>query len=353
MLATPDHFGPRLFRTGAIPPQRRFAAWREVVTGWLLDAEMRPASEDAFQGKACLRVLPELRFGWGALGGTVGKRTRAIVSRDNDDLFLFVNSGGTFAASQCGRQIEIPGGGAYLMSCTDVGAFSWPGGMKIMAVRTREKGVGELVRNVYDSVGHSLPPDNDGLRLLIRYLRVLHDAEPLNTAEAQALVTRHVQDLIALALGAAGDGAEIAAQRGLRAARLKATEAHIEGHLDDPELGPDAVARHLRMSPRTLQRLFETEGTTFSGFVLGRRLARAHATLGDLRGRPARVADIALACGFGNVSYFNRAFRARYDATPSDIRNRDVLEDRKSSAVAGLRESEKARRSPAAPSRTG
>jgi AraC-like DNA-binding protein len=328
MLATPDHFGPRVFQTSAIAPQRRFAAWREVVTGWLLDAEMRPATDDPFQGRACLRVLPEMRYGWGALGGAISRRTRSIVSRDNDDLFLFVNSGGTFAASQCGRQIEIAGGGAYLMSCSDVGAFSWPGGMKLMAVRTRHKGVAELVRNVYDCVGRSLAPDNDGLRLLIRYLRALHGAEPLSTPEAQTLVTRHVQDLIALALGASGDSQEIAAARGLRAARLKAMEALIERHLDNPELAPDAVARHLRISPRTVQRLFETEGTTFSGFVLKRRLARALAVLGDLRGNPARVADVALACGFGNVSYFNRAFRERYGATPTDIRNRDVLENR-------------------------
>jgi AraC-like DNA-binding protein len=266
-----------------------------------------------------------MRYGWGALGATISKRTRAIVSRDNDDLFLFVNSGGTFAASRCGRQIEIRGGGAYLMSCTDVGSFSWPGGMKLMAVRTRQKGVAELVRNMYDSVGRSLAPDNEGLSLLIRYLRALHDAEPLNSAEAQALVTRHVQDLIALALGASGDGGEIAAARGLRAARLKAAEAQIEKHLDDPELAPDAVARHLRISPRTVQRLFESEGTTFTGFVLKRRLARAYAALGDLRSEPARVADIALACGFGNVSYFNRSFRQRFGATPSDIRNRDIL----------------------------
>jgi AraC-like DNA-binding protein len=284
MLAPPDHFGPRLFRTGEIPETRRFATWHGVVNGWLLGVETRQASDGPFRGSACLRVLPELRFGWGALGGTINRRTRAIVSKDNDDLFLFVNTGGAFAASQFGRETEIGVGGAYLMSCAEVGAFRWPEGMKLMAVRTKLNAVSMLVRNLYDSLGRTIAPDNQGLHLLIRYLRLLDDSEPLATPESRALVTRHVQDLLALAIGAIGDARQLAAVRGLRAPRLKAVEAYVERHLSRPELSPDLVAAHFRISSRTVQRIFEAEGTSFTESVLRRRLACAHAALGDLRG---------------------------------------------------------------------
>jgi len=327
MLATPDHFGPRLFRSGAIPEAHRFAAWNEVVNSWLLGVESNPVSDAPFHVYGCLRALPELRYGWGVFGGTINRRTRAVVSKDNDDLFLFVNSGGTLAASQRGRESEIGVGGAYLMSCAEVGACRWPEGMKLTVIRTRQDPVSALVRNVYDGLGRALAPHNEGLRLLIRYLHILHDAEPFATAEARALVTRHVQDLLALALGAVGEAREVASARGLRAARLKTIQAHIERHLGRPELSPDAVARHLRISSRTLQRLFEAEGTSFSEYVLARRLARVHAVLGDLRGDAHGIGEVALACGFGNISYFNRRFRARYGATPSDIRNRDISQE--------------------------
>ena len=325
MLATPDHFGPRLFRTGAIPQAHRFAAWHEVVNGWLLGVEANPVSDAPFHVSGCLRALPELRYGWGVFGGTINKRTRAVVSQDNDDLFLFVNCGGAFAASQRGRETEIGVGGAYLMSCTEVGACRWPEGMKLTVVRTKQDPVSALVRNVYDGVGRAIAPDNDGLRLLIRYLHILHDADPFATAEARDLVTRHVQDLLALALGAAGEARELASARGLRAARLKAVQAHIEQNLGRPELSPDAVALRFRISARTLQRLFEAEGTSFSEYLLGRRMARVHAALGDLRGDARSIGDIALACGFGNISYFNRRFRTRFGVTPSDLKHRDVL----------------------------
>jgi transcriptional regulator GlxA family with amidase domain len=197
--------------------------------------------------------------------------------------------------------------------------------MKLVVVRTRQEAISALVRNVYDSIGRPLAPDNEGLRLLIRYLHILHDAEPFATAETRALVTRHVQDLLALALGAAGDGRALAGGRGARAARLKIIQAHIEQHLGQmEEVSLDSVALHFRISARTLQRLFESDGVTFTEFVLKRRLERAYAELGDIRRETRSVSDIALACGFGNISYFNHQFRVRYGATPSDIRNHRI-----------------------------
>ena len=39
--------------------------------------------------------------------------------------------------------------------------------------------------------------------------------------------------------------------------------------------------------------------------------------LRDPRYAATSISDIAFACGFGDLSYFNRAFRRRYGATPS------------------------------------
>jgi len=325
MLAPPDHFGPRLFHTSGIPESQRFGAWNDVVNGWLLGVEMRQVGQSPFRGSACLRVLPELRFGWGALDGTISKRARTIISRDNDDLFLFVNVAGRFSASQRGREVDVGVGGAYVMSCAEAGAYRWPAGMKLMVVRTKFEAVSALVRNIYDGVGRAIPSDNQGLHLLIRYLRLLDESEPLATDESRMLVTRHVQDLLALALGATGETRQIAITRGLLAARRKSIEVYVERHLARPELSLDVVARYFRVSPRTVQRLFENEGTNFTEFVLGRRLALAYATLGDPRVERRNIGDVALACGFGNISHFNRQFRLRYAATPSDIRHRDVM----------------------------
>jgi AraC-like DNA-binding protein len=39
------------------------------------------------------------------------------------------------------------------------------------------------------------------------------------------------------------------------------------------------------------------------------------------------IAWIAFACGFGDLSYFNRTFKRLYGATPSDIRSAAVRQE--------------------------
>jgi len=57
-----------------------------------------------------------------------------------------------------------------------------------------------------------------------------------------------------------------------------------------------------------------------SRFVLERRLARAHRMLTDLRLAQRSISSVAFEVGFGDLSYFNRAFRRCYGATPSEVR---------------------------------
>jgi AraC-like DNA-binding protein len=129
-----------------------------------------------------------------------------------------------------------------------------------------------------------------------------------------------VHDLIAMALGATRDAAAVANGRGMRAARLKAVKADIAANLTAGDLSVIAVALRQRVTPRYIHMLFDSEGTTFSQLVLAERLARAHRLLLDTRHPQQSIAAIAYASGFGDLSYFNHAFRRRYGATPSEVR---------------------------------
>ena len=77
----------------------------------------------------------------------------------------------------------------------------------------------------------------------------------------------------------------------------------------------------LGLTPRNLQRLFESEGTTFSEFLLSQRLNRAHRMLTEPRLAQNPVGSVAYDAGFGDLSYFNRSFKRRYGMTPRDVRN--------------------------------
>ena len=58
----------------------------------------------------------------------------------------------------------------------------------------------------------------------------------------------------------------------------------------------------------------------FTDLVLDERLARAHRMLSDSRTSELFISAIAYEAGFGDLSYFNRTFRRRYGASPSEVR---------------------------------
>jgi AraC-like DNA-binding protein len=127
---------------------------------------------------------------------------------------------------------------------------------------------------------------------------------------------------VSLAVGTNRDATELAEGRGLRAARLAAIKRWVLAHLGEPELGVGAAAAAAKVGVRYVQMLFESEGATFSEFVRAQRLATAHRRLANPGLARTTIASIAFACGFGDLSYFNRSFRAAYGQSPSDVRRR-------------------------------
>jgi AraC-like DNA-binding protein len=133
-------------------------------------------------------------------------------------------------------------------------------------------------------------------------------------------VATHVHDLAALTLGATLEAADVATNRGVAAARLRAAKIYTIENISSREISVGGVALHLGVTQRYLQRLFELDGTTFSAFLLGQRLARAHRILCEPQSMQRQISAIAYEVGFGDLSYFNRCFRRLYGATPKDIR---------------------------------
>jgi AraC-like DNA-binding protein len=177
-----------------------------------------------------------------------------------------------------------------------------------------------LVADLEASYGSTIPADSPALQLLVGYVGILDEMDTVARREVDRQVVTHIHDLMALAIGATRDADEIAKGRGARVASLRAIKEDIATRLDQPDLSAATIAARHRIKPRLIQRLFEGEGTTFTEYVLAQRLVRAHRLLTDPLRANQKVGAISLDAGFGDLSYFNRAFRRRYGITPSELR---------------------------------
>jgi AraC-like DNA-binding protein len=283
-----------------------------------LDPE--PLGDGAFHAEANVRELSGLGIGSWACSNLKIARPRELLD-GTDDLVLTIITSGTVRASQRGHDIELGPGQAVLQSSAEAGDMTIPvSPSRFVGLRLPRKALASLVHDPEDMLIRPLPANTEAMRLLALYIRELDAGYQLATPDLAGIVVDHLIDLGALIIGANRDGAAVAEDRGLAAARLTAIKADISDNLDDGDLTLPAVAARLRLTPRYIQRLFESAGSTFSEFVLDQRLTRAHRLLTDPRRRSSTIGTIAFESGFGDLSYFNRTFRRQYGATPSDIR---------------------------------
>jgi len=310
------------FSSDRYPADDRRVAWEEILARKLFRLEVISPVEAPYRAHASLRLLPGLRFGAGDFGASINRRSKSIVNNDNDDFAMVINLEGELDARQRGREIVLDAGDAYLMACSEEGVYARPGRGRVLFARFPHKALAPLVPSLYDRVARPIPRANEALGLLTSYVRVLEDNQALATPDLRALVTRHVYDLLALVLNPSRDQMA-AAEDGLRAGRLNAIKAYVQAHLDVHTLSVTDAASHAHLSPRQVQRLFETEGMTFSAYVLQERLQKVYGELIDPRCCRG-VSDIAYDAGFGDISHFNRAFRRRFGASPTEVRHRDV-----------------------------
>jgi len=126
------------------------------------------------------------------------------------------------------------------------------------------------------------------------------------------------ESLCNLAALAAAEG--IPSQRLQPQLQMEALFAFCRQNLGEADLSPQEAADHLGISVRTLHSRFRQTGQTFGRWLLENRLEGCVTALRDPNQRALNISEIAYRWGFNDLSYFNRAFRARYDMTPGEWR---------------------------------
>ncbi|MBR1125085.1 helix-turn-helix transcriptional regulator [Bradyrhizobium lablabi] len=294
--------------------------FREMIGRGVANMEITPLAAEC-SADLELRMLPGASVMWG--GHTPHRFEKCRDPGKSDDDCVLGWSTAPVSFRQLGRDITVGAGPALLISSADKARVESPSSKTTMVtLKIPRAALKAQVRGLEDTFMQPVPTETDALRLLKSYLATIHADQAAADIELQRAMVLHICDLVALALGATRDGAELAGDRGLRAARLDAMKKHALERLGDPSLSVHDIARRQGVSARYVQQLFEREGATFSSFLLASRLALAHRRLGDPGSMPLPISAIAADCGFGDLSYFNQCFRRRYGETPSDVRNR-------------------------------
>jgi AraC-like DNA-binding protein len=305
----------------ALLVQAQSGAVRSLYERGLTWVSFEPMPNLACRLDFALRKFPDLGLLSGVVQGVRHQHTGKDSSDGKDDFSFHMNLRGlSIVTGRCG-ETTLRDGDAMPLSYSASRTISRPGVVDHRVIRLPRASLGPLVRNINDAVLRPIPSGTGMLSLLKNYVDALFDDPVLMMPEMRQLGVAQLCDLVAVTLGATRDAAAAAEGRGIRAARLGAIKSDIEAHLADGNLSPGAVAGRQKVSDSYIRKLFEGEGTSFSQFVLARRLVRAHRMLTDRRWAERSIARIAFEVGFGDLSYFNRTFKRFYGTIPSEIRS--------------------------------
>ncbi len=311
--------GALRFSAAALPAPDRVGIWREEFGQRFVRLDMETLDDAPLHYDASFQFLGDTSVGVGDISAISCARTRPLIADGNDDIVFLMPISGVVRVEQ-GQVDETLGPGDGLVRCSsEVGRTRSRAG-RFVTLSLPVRRLAERVADVDRLVVTVVPRQNDALGLLAGYCRMMmaRDA-PLGDGTGH-VAREHLLDLAALAIGANRDAWHVARNRGLRAARRAQARAAIRRNATDPGYRMADLAASMHASESYVRKLLAEEGATFSALLLEARLERARDRLADPRRRAMQIGQIALDCGFGDISYFNRCFARRFGQTPTDMR---------------------------------
>lgn len=298
------------------PTGPAYEGWREQFCRQVMGTDFVPIGDGPVHRTITPAILPRIR-----LSASFGTPMSFVSMGTNDELVVVMSPNSALSGAMGRRALNVAAGDLTIGDPSIKGArVTQTAYGNFQTALLPRKALLRACPNAEDLIARPI----DGLKpiasMFLRYYDLAHaHAAGLRASELDA-VSQHLFDLSVLMIGARGDAAEEARTRGLAAARLEALKSDILAQLDSPALSLSDLAAAHRISPRTIQLLFERAGITYSGFVLEQRLLRAERLLRNPAMRTRKIIEIAHLAGFHDVSYFHRAFRRRFGQTPDDVR---------------------------------
>ena len=305
------------FSTEGMSVAARVDYWNGLATQTFTALAIDPADRADFHGELGRAVLGDFGLAVATSSSATVRRVPRSYEASEPDRFFFVHLQlrGASLCVQDGREALVEGGGfaicdsarPYRLSLSDDNEMLV---LKIPAVqmldRVRAAEAKTAVRMAGDPRSGLLTPFLRGAWTSV----AAGGSDPV-WCSAVCETSLELLDL-ALSDPEGDDGGRARLRR--RACEL------IDAALCEPDLNPASVAQTLGVSPRYLQMAFAEAGLTASDYIRTRRLDLAKRRLAD--GDPPRtVTEVAYDLGFGDLTYFSRAFRRRFGVTPSHYRS--------------------------------
>lgn len=288
------------------PVARFFAPWRLHRTARDGTAEMARVFD--FSG---------IRITLVRTGASTLVRTSRMVSRGDPELLMFVlHLDGEYRISQGSRVGVCVAGDMTTIDSSQPSEVQASGSLEVLAFGVPKRLLWPHTERVCAASALRIPGDDPRASLVTPFLWNLASGLSCETLSPHDLALGEV--LVSVIRAIALDAASTHPLEPSMPALIK---RYIDGHLEDPDLTPEGIARAFFISRRQLYTLFSGQQVGVSGWIRARRLDRCRRDLADPALRDDSILTIATRWGFKDAAHFSRTFSAAFGRSPRAYRH--------------------------------
>jgi AraC family transcriptional regulator, positive regulator of tynA and feaB len=310
-----------VFNSEDLAPRHRIDAWQDFSARTVAAMKTVPAGEHRFQVNAEGRLIGELMMGRLVGAGYASERTSFEIAQQRQHYYgAVIHLQGRPLLRSPRHLTHVQPGDISILSTMEGFRFDGQTPFEYIVVRLPERWPEARVLRPDRLCGTVIPHANPLKHILADYVVSVFRQSDRLPATAAATLAQHVVELLSAAL--AEEPLQIAGSAALRATLFDRACRMVASRATDPELRTEEIARQLRISVRMLQRIFKENHETVAQRIAMTRIARSAKLLESNGVKAVAITEIAFACGFRDLTTFERAFFAIKGMTPSAWRRR-------------------------------
>lgn len=299
------------YSTETVPDGQRFEFWKEVVCRHCIPAASRPLETTEFTGALCVSSFGGLELSSLSSSLHFWSRTPAhLRSGEAEDIWLGFFQNGYGRLEQADRRTLLSPEDLVLYDAAQAFRFSLAGENNHL-LRIPRPLLEPHIPGIESMTAVVLDNRRPGLAPLREMMRQIGSAPAwLENESVSVRFSQTLLDLLSLALQPLEEAIGVA-ERDLYGRVL----SYIERNLPDTTITADSLARAHHISTRTLSRAFGRHQRTPMAVLWEMRLQAAHKILTN--DRTANITDVAIRCGYSDLSHFSHTFRKKFGYPPS------------------------------------
>ena len=249
-------------------------------------------------------------------------REPSQIARDSQDRYvLYLSMRGSLEFAQLGRVRQCQPHAMALLTAAEPIVHTKLGNNDTICFLMPRHFIDSRVTAGYDRCLRDLRVDR-GLGAVAKTALVTLDEQMTSMSDMEFQYgVNLLADLMTAVIAGCNDA--MTAERSARAANLARVKRYIKQSISDPELSVAKISVTCGISVSYLHALFKGEDFTVCDYMRIERLQRARQLLAiaSAANRPS-ITEIALSCGFSNMSHFSTAFKKAFGHSPSAVRFR-------------------------------